>query len=107
MPIASAISGIEMPGRSRTSSSACLARVPLPRGRLLQALVLLDERAQLLHARADLTLLLFQEISHGRDLTPARLTRNERTARRRGLTVKLRPRVAYAPRSASALRRCS
>src|SRR4051812_28082064 len=33
MPIASAISGIEMPGRSRTSSSACLERVPLPRGR--------------------------------------------------------------------------
>src|SRR3954462_4537597 len=32
MPIASAISGIEMPGRARTSSSACLARVPLPRG---------------------------------------------------------------------------
>src|SRR4051795_9047067 len=33
MPIASAISGIEMPGRVRTSSSACLERVPLPRGR--------------------------------------------------------------------------
>src|SRR3954466_5902584 len=33
MPIASAISGMEMPGRDRTSSSACLERVPLPRGR--------------------------------------------------------------------------
>src|SRR4051812_16347428 len=33
MPISSAISGIEMPGRARTSSSACLERVPLPRGR--------------------------------------------------------------------------
>jgi hypothetical protein len=33
MPIASAISGMVMPGRSRTRSSACAERVPLPRGR--------------------------------------------------------------------------
>src|SRR4051794_41413699 len=32
MPIASAISGMEMPGRDRTSSSACWGRVPRPRG---------------------------------------------------------------------------
>src|SRR4051795_8702501 len=33
MPISWAISGMEMPGRARTSSRACLERVPLPRGR--------------------------------------------------------------------------
>src|SRR3954453_17504615 len=33
MPIASASSGIVMPGFARTSSSACLERVPLPFGR--------------------------------------------------------------------------
>src|SRR3954470_18227286 len=31
--MASAISGMVMPGRVRTSSRACLERVPLPRGR--------------------------------------------------------------------------
>ena len=94
MPIASASSGIVMPGRARTSSSACLARLPLPRGRprrrerpaavratpgcgglsaahtgecgggLLEAIELFDQWAEFTQTCVYFLALLIQEVSH-------------------------------------------